>query len=121
MVVFAAPAAPVPLDLDLVYRREVILAGVRSGSPGHLRRALALLEEGDLALEWYRPEVVDLDGLPGAVDRYRRGQVLKAVVGLALGRSPRRPPMVLFLPHCPDNAGVCPAREADRQEVRRVT
>jgi threonine dehydrogenase-like Zn-dependent dehydrogenase len=80
MVVFAAPAAPVPLDLDLVYRREITLAGVRSGSPGHLRRALALLEAGTLSLQWYRPETVDLAGLSAAVDRYRRGDALKVVV-----------------------------------------
>ena len=80
VVVFAAPRGAGALDLDLVYRREITLAGVRSGSPGHLRRALALLEDGNLPLEWFRPEVVDLDGLPDAVDRYRRGEVLKVVV-----------------------------------------
>jgi len=80
VVVFAAPSEPVQMELDLVYRREITMAGVRSGSPGHLRRALALLEGGRLPIEWLRPEVVGLDGLSDAVERYRRGEVLKVVV-----------------------------------------
>ena len=81
VVVFAAGAgSAVPLDLDSVYRRELTLVGVRSGSPGHLRRALDLLTAGELRLDWLRPDVVGLDGLPEAVARYRRGETLKVVV-----------------------------------------
>lgn len=78
-VVFAGGSRPAPLDLDLVYRRELTLAGVRSGSPRHLRQALAALTSGSLRLGWYRPEVVDLAGLPGAATRYAQGEVLKVV------------------------------------------
>ena len=81
VVVFAAGAdSAVPLDLDSLYRRELTLVGVRSGSPGHLRRALELLTGGRLRLDWLQPDVVDLEGLPGAVGRYRRGETLKVVV-----------------------------------------
>lgn len=83
VVVFAAGAeSAVTLDLGSVYRRELTLVGVRSGSPGHLRRALDLLVAGRLHLDWLQPDVVDLDGLPDAVDRYRRGETLKVVVRL---------------------------------------
>ncbi|MHB8867625.1 MAG: hypothetical protein ACYC8U_02235, partial [Thermoleophilia bacterium] len=82
VVVFAAGAATTAatLHLDAVYRKELTLAGVRSGSPVHLRRALALLAEGRLSLEWFQPEVVGLEELPEAVRRYRRGGTLKVVV-----------------------------------------
>ena len=83
VVVFAGPRSPVALDLDVVYRRELTLLGVRSGSPAHLRRALALLAAGNLPLSWFRPEVVDLEGLPDAVRRYVSGEVLKVVVRCA--------------------------------------
>lgn len=82
VVVFAAGAewSAAPLDLDAVYRKEITLAGVRSGSPAHLRRALGLLVEGRLPLAWFEPLVVGLEDLPEAVRRYRQGGVLKVVV-----------------------------------------
>lgn len=81
VVVFAAGAEyAVPLDLGSVYCRELTLVGVRSGSPGHLRRALDLLVGGRLRLDWLQPDVVALEGLPEAVNRYRRGEALKVVV-----------------------------------------
>lgn len=83
VVVFAGPREPAALDVDLVYRRELTLVGVRSGSPGHLRRALDLLASGTLPLSWFRPEVVALEGLPEAVRRYATGEVLKVVVRFA--------------------------------------
>lgn len=83
VVVFAGPRAPVTLDLDVVYRRELTLLGVRSGSPAHLRQALGLLAAGNLPLSWFRPEVVSLAGLPDAARRYASGEVLKVVVRCA--------------------------------------
>jgi len=80
VLVFAGPREVVALDLDAVYRRELTLVGVRSGSPAHLRRALALLASGNLPLSWFRPEVVTLEGLPDAARRYAAGEVLKVVV-----------------------------------------
>lgn len=83
VVVFAGPREPVALDLDMVYRRELTLLGVRSGSPAHLRRALDVLAAGNLPLSWFRPEVVSLEGLPDAARRYASGEVLKVVVRCA--------------------------------------
>ena len=83
VVVFAGPREPVALDLDVVYRRELTLLGVRSGSPAHLRRALDLLASGNLPLSWFQPEVVALEGLPDAARRYVSGEVLKVVVRCA--------------------------------------
>lgn len=80
VVVFAGPREPFALDLDVVYRRELTLLGVRSGSPAHLRRALGLLAAGNLPLSWFRPEVVSLEGLPDAARRYASGEVLKVIV-----------------------------------------
>jgi len=80
VVVFAAAGvSAAQLDLDAVYRRELTLVGVRSGSPGHLLRALDLLAGGRLHLDWLQPDVVALDGLPAAVGRYLRGETLKVV------------------------------------------
>ena len=83
VVVFAGPREPVALDLDVVYRRELTMLGVRSGSPAHLRRALHLLASGNLPLSWFQPEVVALEGLPDAARRYVSGEVLKVVVRCA--------------------------------------
>jgi L-iditol 2-dehydrogenase len=80
LVVFAAPDDPVPLDLDAVYRRELVLAGVRSGSPRHLRQAVGLLASGLLPLSWLEPEVVSFEGLPAAARRYAAGESLKVVL-----------------------------------------
>jgi L-iditol 2-dehydrogenase len=80
VVVFAADGTTgAGIDLEAVYRRELTLVGVRSGSPGHLRRGLDLLSAGRLDLGWLRPEVVGLDGLAEAVCRYRTGETLKVV------------------------------------------
>ena len=79
VVAFASPGGVAQVDMDAVYRRELTLAGVRSGSPAHLRRAAALLASGRLPLDWLAPTVVPFEALPGAVDDYANGRVLKVV------------------------------------------
>lgn len=79
LLVFAAAAEEVLLPLDRLYRRELTIAGVRSGSPQHLRRAVELLGSGRLDLDWFRPLEVDFEELPAAVESYARGEVLKVV------------------------------------------
>ena len=79
IVVFASPGGQAIVDMDVVYRRELTLAGVRSGSPAHLRRAAALLASGGLPLDWLRVQVVPFDGLSAALEDYESGRTLKVV------------------------------------------
>ena len=79
VVAFASPGGMAQVDMDAIYRRELAVAGVRSGSPAHLRRAAALLGSGRLPLDWLAPTVVPFAALPGAVDDYANGRVLKVV------------------------------------------
>jgi threonine dehydrogenase-like Zn-dependent dehydrogenase len=72
-VLVFSPAAPV--DLDLVYRRELTLAGSRSATPRHLEQAAALLPELDLP----RPVVLPLERFAEGLDLYRSGRALKVV------------------------------------------
>ena len=89
--VLCAPAAPldavgpggtvlvfspaVPVDLDLVYRNELTLAGSRSATPRHMRAALELLPELDLP----EPTVLPLDRFEDGLALYRSGGALKVV------------------------------------------
>jgi threonine dehydrogenase-like Zn-dependent dehydrogenase len=75
LLVFAAPGEPLPVDLDVVYRRELHLIGSRSATPGHFDAAIRLLP----SLE--RPPVtaLPLARFGEGVDLYRRGDVLKVV------------------------------------------
>lgn len=81
-VVFAAEedGRGAGFDPDLIYRNELTVVGVRSGSPAHVRRAADLLGEGALPLGWLASEVVSLEEMPAAAERYRRGETLKVVV-----------------------------------------
>ncbi|HUH15139.1 MAG TPA: alcohol dehydrogenase catalytic domain-containing protein, partial [Gaiellaceae bacterium] len=72
-VLVFSPAAPV--DLDLVYRRELTLAGSRSATLRHLEQAAALLPELDLP----RPVVLPLERFAEGLDLYRSGRALKVV------------------------------------------
>jgi L-iditol 2-dehydrogenase len=75
LVVFAAPAATVPVDLDAVYRKELVVAGTRSATPAYFRDAIELLPS--LAL----PEItaLPLERFLEGVELYRRGDALKVV------------------------------------------
>jgi L-iditol 2-dehydrogenase len=72
-VLVFSPAAPV--DLDVVYRRELVLRGSRSATPGHMEAALALLPR----LELPEPTVLPLERFEEGLDLYRSGQALKVV------------------------------------------
>jgi L-iditol 2-dehydrogenase len=63
------------LDLDPVYRNELHVVGSRSGTPRHLRDAVALLPDLDLP----EPEVHPLARFAEGLARYRRGDALKVV------------------------------------------
>jgi L-iditol 2-dehydrogenase len=67
------------LDLHPVYRRELYVIGSRSGTPRHLRKAVALLTELDLppAEPW------PLERFHEGLERYRSGEALKVVFTVA--------------------------------------
>jgi L-iditol 2-dehydrogenase len=72
LLVFAGAGG---LDLDAVYRRELYVIGSRSGTPRHLRKAVALLRE----LELPPVELLPLERFHEGLDRYRSGDALKVV------------------------------------------
>ena len=72
-VLVFSPAAPV--DLELVYRKELTLTGSRSATPLHMHEALALLPELDLP----EPTVLPLDRFDEGLELYRSGRALKVV------------------------------------------
>ena len=74
-LVFAAPAEPVPVDLDTLYRRELRLVGSRSATPAAFGKAVALLPTLEL------PETITLplERFAEGVELYRRGDALKVV------------------------------------------
>ena len=72
-VLVFSPAAPV--DLELIYRRELTLAGSRSATPRHMEQALDLLPE----LELPAPTVLSLERFDEGLALYRSGEALKVV------------------------------------------
>ena len=72
-VLVFSPAAPV--DLDLVYRKELTLTGSRSATPRHMREALGLLPR----LELPEPTVLPLERFDEGLALYRSGAALKVV------------------------------------------
>ncbi len=72
-VLVFSPAAPV--DLDLVYRRELVLRGSRSATPAAMAAALELLPR----LELPEPSVLPLDRFDEGLELYRSGRALKVV------------------------------------------
>jgi threonine dehydrogenase-like Zn-dependent dehydrogenase len=75
VLVFAAPAEPVPFALDTVYRRELQVVGSRSATLASFEAAIALLPE----LELPPVEVLPLERFAEGVEHYRRGDALKVV------------------------------------------
>jgi L-iditol 2-dehydrogenase len=75
LVVFAAPDEPVPLDLDAVYRKELVVAGTRSATPAYFKDAVALLP----SLVLPPVTALPLDRFLEGVELYRRGDALKVV------------------------------------------
>lgn len=73
VVVFAAPPEPVPVPLDLVYRRELTVVGSRSATPQAFAAAIALLP----SLELPPVTALPLERFAEGVELYRRGDALK--------------------------------------------
>jgi L-iditol 2-dehydrogenase len=68
-----------PFDTDLVYRRELVVRGLRSSTPRHLRQALELIAGGAVDCESLVDCVLGLDSFDDGLARYRQRQVLKVV------------------------------------------
>jgi L-iditol 2-dehydrogenase len=64
-----------PLDLDLVYRRELRVAGSRSGTPRHLLAAVNLLPD----LDPLPTTVLPLEKFADGLEAYTTGEALKVV------------------------------------------
>ena len=73
LVVFAAPPEPVPVPIDLLYRRELTVVGSRSATPHAFAAAIALLPGLDLPPVTALP----LERFAEGVEQYRRGDALK--------------------------------------------
>lgn len=68
-----------PLDTELVYRGELVVRGLRSSTPRHLREALALIAAGAVDCESLVDCVLGLDAFEDGLARYRSRQALKVV------------------------------------------
>jgi threonine dehydrogenase-like Zn-dependent dehydrogenase len=75
LVVFAAPEEEVPVSLDGVYRKELVLRGSRSATPAYFRAGVELLPQLVLPPVTTLPLERFLEG----VELYRRGDALKVV------------------------------------------
>jgi len=73
LLVFSAPPGELPIELDLVYRRELRLVGSRSATPAAFTEALAALPAFAL------PEVtmLPLERFAEGIELYRSGAALK--------------------------------------------
>jgi L-iditol 2-dehydrogenase len=78
-LLFAAPATPVPVLLDCLYRRELVLIGSRSATPASLRVALDLIASGQVKVEDLISDVLPLEQFAEGLARYRRRDALKVV------------------------------------------
>ena len=67
------------VDIDLVYRHELVVRGLRSSTPRHLREALELIASGAVDCEGLVDCVLSLDAFEDGLGRYRRREALKVV------------------------------------------
>jgi L-iditol 2-dehydrogenase len=78
-VVLFSGGASQTLDTDLVYRRELVVRGLRSSTPRHLRAALELIAAGRVECESLVDCVLGLEAFDDGLARYRRREALKVV------------------------------------------
>ena len=76
-VVFAAGEEPLPVDLDLIYRRELVLRGARSTDSASLRGALAAIAAGRIDVRGLVTHELPLDRFDEGLSLYRSGRALK--------------------------------------------
>jgi L-iditol 2-dehydrogenase len=78
-LLFAAPATPLPVLLDRIYRHELVLVGSRSATPASLRDALDLIAAGRIQVEDLVTDVLPLSAFDEGLARYRSRAALKVV------------------------------------------
>jgi L-iditol 2-dehydrogenase len=78
LVVFSGGEAQL-LEIEHVYRRELVVRGLRAATPRHLREALALIASGAVDAECLVDCTLGLDEFADGLARYMRRQVLKVV------------------------------------------
>ena len=108
----SSAAAPVqPLDVELVYRRELVVRGLRSSTPRHLRAALALIASGAVECESLVDCVLGLDEFADGLARYRRPRGaeggVRAVIAARFWAPARRPDRACAPSPCPAPARSC--------------
>ncbi len=67
------------LDVDRVYRGELVVRGLRSSTPRHLRAALALIASGAVDCDGLVDCVLGLEEFDDGLARYRSRRALKVV------------------------------------------
>jgi threonine dehydrogenase-like Zn-dependent dehydrogenase len=78
-LLFAAEGEPRPVDLERVYRSELVLRGSRSATPAALREALELIRTGAVCVSDLVTDVLPLEQFAEGLERYRSGRALKVV------------------------------------------
>jgi L-iditol 2-dehydrogenase len=78
VVLFSGGAAQ-QLDVELVYRGELTVRGLRSSTPRHLREALALISSGAVDTDVLVDCVLGLGDFAEGLARYRERRALKVV------------------------------------------
>jgi L-iditol 2-dehydrogenase len=77
-LVFAAGGSePLPVELELVYRRELVLRGTRSADSASLRAALAAIGSGRIDVRGLVTHELPLARFTDGVGLYRSGRALK--------------------------------------------
>jgi L-iditol 2-dehydrogenase len=78
LVIFSGGGSQ-PLDIETVYRRELVVRGLRSSTPRHLREALELIASGAVECDSLVDCVLGLEAFHEGLARYLRRQALKVV------------------------------------------
>jgi L-iditol 2-dehydrogenase len=78
-LVFAAPAEPPAVDLDRIYRRELLVRGSRSATPRHLQEALARIADGSVIVGDLVDLELPLEQFAQGLEAYRGGRAGKVV------------------------------------------
>ena len=74
------PGAPVSLDWDSLYFREISLMPSYSCGPLETKAAMAAIREGKVRAKDVVTHFIGIEELPGAYQAMKKGEILKAMV-----------------------------------------